>query len=263
MLTGAPSASLNAVSVEICPASGYQATGLLAVASSNPVSDHKGAHTIGVCTKGSVSYWNADFSSRTPTNGDTCIKCDDASLTAKNTYAPRDGMTACLPCKGGTKPAASGSTGPDSCVACDAGDYRSFYTNKCVALHCPDQPCLRRDGALPICCFGRAPLTPATPPCCRASCDPCTAGSEVGPSSRQACTQWCVDGWGRVRLRLSQRRLSVGGTFLSLNKSAPCNHLPPLCSRPGTYMDSDMVTANADFCAQCPVRPAARIGWHN
>ena len=57
----------------------------------------------------------------------------------------------------------------------------------------------------------QAPI-PAPPPC-SATCATCGDGTEVGPSSRQACTQ----------------------------------------CRPGTYKSTDMTTANADFCAECPI----------
>lgn len=63
------------------------------------------------------------------------MSCGDTTTFAGalNTYAPRVGMTACLPCKGGTRPVDSdGSSetavaGPDTCVACLAGEYRSFF----------------------------------------------------------------------------------------------------------------------------------------
>lgn len=64
-------------------------------------------------------------------------------------------MTACISCKGGFVPADSGASadGPDTCVACASGLFRSFYTNN-------------------------------------NTCGTCAAGYEVGPSNRQACTQW-------------------------------------------------------------------------
>lgn len=66
------------------PHAGYKATELL------DSTNHLGAFTVGVCTKGSVSYWKAD-NSRVPTNGDACQSCADE--TAKNTYAPRAGAS--------------------------------------------------------------------------------------------------------------------------------------------------------------------------
>ena len=76
------------------------------------------------CGKGTVSYYT-DAGVRVPDvddaqNGgpDKCAAC------TLNTYAPRDGMANCLPCKGGYKP----NTNHDGCDVCGSNTYRSFYT---------------------------------------------------------------------------------------------------------------------------------------
>ena len=174
---------------------------------------------------------------RVPTAGNTCQSC--ALETNKNLYAPRTGahsaavpadcccnmrmqcsatgscpapvsqypkyrqhlagMTACLPCKGGTvaaitqegDPLANKYAGPDYCKACGTGLYRSFYditqcvcaaTCYAVGLRLPCVQVLHR--CLP------PQLTPTACPCCSDTCQTCAAGNEVGPSNRQACTQW-------------------------------------------------------------------------
>jgi hypothetical protein len=107
---------------------------------------------IELCGKGSVSFWTGETRTPSGTADDekTCKSCADIKA---NSYAPRTGMAACTPCKGGFVPATSaGAAGPDSCTACGSGLFRNAFTNS-------------------------------------ATCTACAAGNEVGPSSRQACTQ--------------------------------------------------------------------------
>ena len=100
---------------------------------------------IDLCAKGTVSFYASGV--RTPSTETSCQAC------ALNTYAPRAGMAACTPCKGGFVPATSdGAAGPDTCVACGSGLFRNAFT--------------------------------AT-----ATCAACGEGKEVGASSHQACTQ--------------------------------------------------------------------------
>ena len=84
------------------------------------------ANTITPCANGTVSYWS-DGTTRVP---DKATKSTDCQPCALNTYAPREGMANCLPCKGGSVPAKSsaGLPGPDTCVECDQNKFRSFYT---------------------------------------------------------------------------------------------------------------------------------------
>lgn len=91
-----------------------------------------GATTITACTKGSVAYWAAG--ARVPPTPTDCQPCGAAPTTKANTYAPREGMAACLPCRGGAVPkdsdgaAGTAAAGPDTCEQCPAGTFRSFYT---------------------------------------------------------------------------------------------------------------------------------------
>ena len=131
---------------------------------------------IDLCGKGSVSFWTGE--TRTPSGVDddekTCKSCADIKA---NSYAPRAGMAACTPCKGGFVPANSGgSAGPDSCVACGNGLFRNAFTVS-------------------------------------ATCATCGQGAEVGPSSRQACTQ----------------------------------------CRPGSFLGSAEAATSNNTCSQCPV----------
>ena len=106
---------------------------------------------IELCPKGSVSFWTGE--NRTPSGvADDEKECQSCALVRANSYAPRAGMAACTPCKGGFVPANSTAAGPDSCVACGNGLFRNAFTVS-------------------------------------ASCAVCGQGNEVGPSSHQACTQ--------------------------------------------------------------------------
>ena len=107
---------------------------------------------IDLCGKGTVSFRTGE--TRTPGGGaDDEKTCQSCTLFEANTYAPRAGMAACTPCKGGFVPATSGgAAGPDSCTACGNGVFRNAFT-------------------------------------VNATCAACAAGNEVGPSSHQACTQ--------------------------------------------------------------------------
>ena len=110
------------------------------------------ATDIAPCRKGSVSYYNG--ATRVPASSPTTCQACGTAPEAVKTYAPRDGMAACLPCKGGSFATDSGiaADGNDQCTDCAAGTYRSFYTVS-------------------------------------ATCATCNAGYEAGPSSHQACTQ--------------------------------------------------------------------------
>lgn len=132
---------------------------------------------IALCAKGTVSFYTSGV--RTPTSETACESC--ATVKA-NSYAPRAGMAACTPCKGGFVPATSvGAAGPDTCAACGNGLFRNAFTVS-------------------------------------ATCAACGQGNEVGPSSRQACTQ----------------------------------------CRPGSFLGAAEVATNNNTCSQCPVSvPAA------
>ena len=130
---------------------------------------------IELCATGTVSFWANE--TRTPATETSCQAC------TLNTYAPRVGMAACTPCKGGFVPTNSSSdAGPNSCAACGSGLFRSAFTPS-------------------------------------ASCDACGAGNEVGPSSRQACTQ-CLA---------------------------------------GSFLGPAEVATNNDTCSQCPVSQPAEL----
>lgn len=130
----------------------------------------EGDHTeIDLCPKGQVSFYssrNQDDGVRVPFNKEAeCQACADldAELGEENwahTFAPRKGMTQCVPCPAGTIPNTVGAVDSPtrntaSCKACPNGTYRDAY------------------------------LVSAT-------CTDCPAGYEVGPSSKMQCNQWCV-----------------------------------------------------------------------
>ncbi|PSC75222.1 serine threonine [Micractinium conductrix] len=118
---------------------------------------------IDLCPKGQVSFYtsaNQDNGDRVPAGKpEACIACAalaDELLTNEwaHTFAPRKGMTQCIPCPGGTIPSNTGSGATYatfSCKACGNGLFRDAYTKS-------------------------------------ASCAPCGPGKEVGPSSKMACS---------------------------------------------------------------------------
>ncbi|KAL4452637.1 hypothetical protein ABPG75_008299 [Micractinium tetrahymenae] len=114
-----------------------------------------GHDTITLCEKGTVSFYD-NQGNRVPAGQElSCIRCADLDPALggtqwAHTFAPRKGMTQCVPCPGGTVPTQTGPT--DKCVACPNGMYRDAYT---VSATCTD----------------------------------CGAGYETGPSSKMACTQ--------------------------------------------------------------------------
>ena len=120
---------------------------------------------IDLCPKGQVSFYtsaNQDNGDRVPAGKpEACIACAalaDELLTNEwaHTFAPRKGMTQCIPCPGGTIPSNTGSGATYatfSCKACGNGLFRDAYTKS-------------------------------------ASCAPCGPGKEVGPSSKMACSMW-------------------------------------------------------------------------
>ena len=87
------------------------------------------ADTITPCANGTVSYWS-DATTRVPDKATLSNACKSCADVAANTYAPRQGMANCLPCKAGSVPDTSvdGLLGPDTCTACGANTVRSFYT---------------------------------------------------------------------------------------------------------------------------------------
>ncbi|PSC75144.1 serine threonine [Micractinium conductrix] len=115
------------------------------------------------CPKGQVSFYtsaNQDNGDRVPSGKPAaCMACSALAqeLTTSewtHTFAPRKGMTQCIPCPGGTIPANTGSgatLATASCKACPNGQFRDAYTKS-------------------------------------ASCAPCGPGKEVGPSSKMSCT---------------------------------------------------------------------------
>jgi hypothetical protein len=120
-----------------------------------------GTHVhIELCAPGTVSFYTGDplTSDRVPANDElNCIACsdlDDALSTTKwaHTFAPRKGMTQCIPCPGGTIPK-DANDATSACAACPNGSYRDANTIS-------------------------------------ASCTACGPGNEVGPNNKMACTQW-------------------------------------------------------------------------
>ncbi|PSC69766.1 pro convertase subtilisin kexin type 5-like [Micractinium conductrix] len=105
------------------------------------------------CEAGRVAFWeNGD---RVPADGLACAACSSLDGLAggkrfAHTYAPRKGMTTCLPCPSGTVPLNDVSGATTKCAPCGAGTYRT---------------------AVDI----------------SATCLPCGAGREAGPSANQAC----------------------------------------------------------------------------
>ena len=105
-----------------------------------------GTHTtIELCPAGTVSFWTADplavGSERIPKGDElNCIACSalDTALTTTewaHTFAPRKGMTQCVPCPGGTIPKnTAGRTA--SCAACPNGTYRDAYTIRLARVLC-------------------------------------------------------------------------------------------------------------------------------
>lgn len=87
------------------------------------------ATAITPCTKGTVSFWT-DASTRVPAKDTSSNACQPCASVAVNTYAPREGMANCLPCKGGSVPSKSDGSllGNDQCSECDQNTFRSFYT---------------------------------------------------------------------------------------------------------------------------------------
>ena len=87
------------------------------------------ADTITPCPKGTVSYWS-DATTRVPDKAANSTDCQPCALVAANTYAPREGMANCLPCKGGSVPSKSDAQllGNDQCSDCGQNTFRSFYT---------------------------------------------------------------------------------------------------------------------------------------
>ena len=124
---------------------------------------------IDLCPKGTVSFYDGDPSNqdkgiRVPYNNDAaCIACgnldDELALVEPkwaHTFAPRKGMTQCVPCPGGAIPNTVGtgaSAVTASCKACPNGTYRDAYYVS-------------------------------------ATCMECGPGKEVGPTSKMDCTQW-------------------------------------------------------------------------
>ena len=93
--------------------------------------------TIELCPVGTVSFYTTSGTpsaeDRVPANSETsCIACGnlDGALDVTfwaHTYAPRKGMTQCVPCPGGTVPKTeNGAT--SKCGACPNGHYRDAYT---------------------------------------------------------------------------------------------------------------------------------------
>ena len=120
---------------------------------------------IELCPPGQVSFYddgNQGTGSRVPFGKQNeCAACAslDANLGGNDwahTFAPRKGMTHCIPCPGGTIPSNTGAGAAFatvSCKACPNGQFRDAYTKS-------------------------------------ASCTPCGPGKEVGPSSKMACSKW-------------------------------------------------------------------------
>ena len=178
-----------------------------------------GDHTeIDLCPKGQVSFYssrNQDEGVRVPYNKEAeCMACADLDeeLGEENwahTFAPRKGMTQCVPCPAGTIPNTVGAPGSAarntaSCKACPNGSYRDANLVSATCLDCP-------------------------------------AGNEVGPSTKMQCTQWCVvagcGGWRAgcllsVALTLSTLRAAIPALFLlTIYNALACASHCSCCSR--------------------------------
>ena len=171
---------------------------------------------IELCGKGSVSFWTGD--TRTPSGVDddekTCKSCADIKA---NSYAPRAGMAACTPCKGGFVPSTSGgAAGPDSCVACGNGLFRNAFTvsNTCAV---------------------------------------CAEGNEVGPSSHQACTQ-CRPGSFLGSAEATNGSNTCSQCPVSLPACLPAACLPAQPAQPACSPPCSCTTMTT---AACPSSPAA------
>ncbi|PSC74950.1 von Willebrand factor type EGF andpentraxin domain-containing 1 Flags: Precursor [Micractinium conductrix] len=125
------------------------------------IADGRAQSEIELCPKGQVSFYDTN-SVRIPKGVPTaCAACTELDTqlgftgTAKkwaHTYAPRKGMTQCIPCPGGTVPSYDAVLlATYSCKACPNGMFRDAYT-------------------------------------VNDSCVPCGPGKEVGPSSKMDCT---------------------------------------------------------------------------
>ncbi|PSC75061.1 peptidyl-prolyl cis-trans cyclophilin-type [Micractinium conductrix] len=148
---------------------------------------------VDLCPKGQVSFYglvvggSAD-AVRIPVDLDEqCMSCSELDgalgLTGganppkwAHTFAPRKGMTQCIPCPGGTIPKADTDVNGNNiravCAACPNGQYRDAYIIS-------------------------------------ATCIDCGPGMEVGPSSKMACTM-CRPGY------FNDRRLAVDQPDASL-----------------------------------------------
>ncbi|KAL4420791.1 hypothetical protein ABPG75_010447 [Micractinium tetrahymenae] len=133
-----------------------------------------GTHTsIELCPSGQVAFHDA-AGKRVPYGQETeCVACSrlDAELGLSggglqwaHTYAPRKGMSQCIPCPSGTIPLNIGQSTP-GCAPCPNGRYRS--ANRVSS-----------------------------------TCDVCGAGREVGPSEKSACAS-CRPGYFMTAARAS------------------------------------------------------------
>ena len=206
------------------------------------------ATEITACTKGSVSYWT-DAGARVPTNSTNCQLC---SAEGGNTYAPRDGMAACLPCKGGAVP--NGAT--DACTDCSAGKVRSFYTASNTCTDClagyeagpsGHQTCTQcRPGTYSTAavdyCSECPRYTYRPTPGATAACTPCPKGYDTQDTGNTECTP-CAVGYFKATNALESCTAAPFGTFV--NTSAAFSYTP--CAV-GTFNGK---TAQ-DSCDPCP-----------
>ncbi|PSC75114.1 multiple epidermal growth factor-like domains 6 [Micractinium conductrix] len=95
---------------------------------------------IALCPAGTVSYWDA-AGDRVPPDQYTCLGCAELypNWEFAHTYAPAEGMTACIPCPAGTVPVTTGDPGSSataSCTPCPDGYFRDAYTKSDVCMKC-------------------------------------------------------------------------------------------------------------------------------
>ncbi|PSC70770.1 histidine-tRNA cytoplasmic isoform B [Micractinium conductrix] len=189
---------------------------------------------IGLCPIGTTAFYLPD-GTRVPADERKCIACANIDsylglsgpeLKWAHTYAPREGLTACLPCPAGTVPrTVDGRT--SACVPCPNGHYRSAFmiTSTCKK--------------------------------CAAGSEVCTCGTQAGGEGNLECVA-CPEGFYTerggnckpappgtkvARTGLCNAERCLPGTYQPDEGQATC-----LSCRPGTYSDMPFVKS----CKYCP-----------
>ena len=90
---------------------------------------NSGASEISPCPRGSASYWT-DAATRVPPAAGGSTACQPCAEYGPHTFAPREGMAACLACQGGAYPTRSADAlpGADQCSECPQNTFRPFQT---------------------------------------------------------------------------------------------------------------------------------------